>query len=154
MALFVNVDPEEFLLFMRNFKMSPKSSRMLTATVKIHYLCTLLHVKVICKLDILCAQVKITSTAHLNRIILVLGIYIFPINALLKQKRAILHIMRKRVTKLIVSLVWTNICMPSLDQRQVIMFVIQSWTESFWKVRQMDGVNNSMCMVLIVKLFL
>ena len=43
MALFDNGEPEEFLLFVRNFNMTLEASGMLVAIANIQHLCTLLH---------------------------------------------------------------------------------------------------------------
>ena len=88
MALFDNGNPEEFFLFIRNFQTNIKASGMLAAAKKIQYLLMLLHGKVLRKLGTLTFEVGITTVTYLNLIILGLGPYIFTVNALKKQKRA------------------------------------------------------------------
>ena len=41
MVFFTNGDPEYFLLFVRNYNMTPKMSRMIEIYAKVQYLCTL-----------------------------------------------------------------------------------------------------------------
>ena len=43
MALFDNGEPEEFLLFIRNFNMTVEASGMIVAIAKIQLLCTILR---------------------------------------------------------------------------------------------------------------
>ena len=95
MALFENGDPEEFLLFVRNFQMTLKASGTLTASAKIQYIHTLLRGEALHQLDTLPVEVGIMIKTNLNHIILGLGTYFFPINALSKQKRAMHHGMSK-----------------------------------------------------------
>ena len=98
-ALFDNSNPEEFLLFVRNFQITLKASGSHTTSAKIQYLLTLLHGEAIRQIDTLCVEVGSTNTTHLNRIILGLCTYFFLINMLSKQKRAMSRGMR-RVRKL------------------------------------------------------
>ena len=71
MALFDDVKPERFFLFMRNFKMTIDASGMLTANSKLRYLRTILCVEALHQFDTLCAQVGSTTLSNLNRVILV-----------------------------------------------------------------------------------
>ena len=77
MALFGNGEPEEFLLFIRNFKVMLKDLGTLNSIVKLHYMCMLLHGEALHKFDTLCAQVGSINTTHLNRIMLGLSTYFF-----------------------------------------------------------------------------
>ena len=56
-ALFDNVGPEEFLLFICYFNMTLKSSGMLKSGAKIQYLCTLIRGEVLRQFDRVSAEV-------------------------------------------------------------------------------------------------
>ena len=75
MALFENGDPEEFLLFVRNFQMTLKASGTLTASAKIQYIHTLLRGEALRQLEAFSIDMGSTTTTHLNQIILSLGTY-------------------------------------------------------------------------------
>ena len=77
MALFDNVDPEEFLLFVHNFQMDIKASGMIAASANIQYLLTLLRGEALHQPGMLFVEVGSTTIAHLNHIILGLGTYFF-----------------------------------------------------------------------------
>ena len=77
-------------MFVKNFKMTLEASGELDARAKIHYLLTLLHGKALRQLDKFSVEVGSTTTTNLNHIILGLGIYFTPINALSNQKCAML----------------------------------------------------------------
>ena len=77
MALFDNGYPEEFLLFMRNFKMTLEASGTLAASANLQYLRTILCGEALRQFDNLCVQVGSTTTTHLIWIILGLGMYFF-----------------------------------------------------------------------------
>ena len=72
-ALFNCGEPEEFLLFVRNFQMTLEASGTLAAGANIQYLCTLVRGKALCQLDIFSVEVVSMTTEHLNLIILGLG---------------------------------------------------------------------------------
>ena len=93
MALFDNGDPEGFLLFVMNFQMILKASRILASGMKIKYLRMLLHVKALFHINVLYSKVISTVSKHLKSIVLCLGTYFFPIHLLSKQKRTIRHVM-------------------------------------------------------------
>ena len=94
MVLFDNGKLEDFLLFVQNFKMIVKASGMLTASAKLQYLCTILRSEALRHFDTLCAQMGSTNTKNLNRSILVLCTYFFPVHSLSKHKLAMRHRMR------------------------------------------------------------
>ena len=73
-----NSDPEEFLLFIKNFKTTFKPSVALSADSKLQYLRNLLHGETIRQFDTLYAQVDSTTETHLRQIVLGLGVY-FPL---------------------------------------------------------------------------
>ena len=55
MALFDNVEPEEFVLFVWNFNMEIKSSGTINDNTKLQYLRTLLHGESLFQFETLCA---------------------------------------------------------------------------------------------------
>ena len=67
MVLFENGEPEEFLLFVQNFKILLKALGTLAASENIQYLFTLLHGGAICQFDTLFDQVGSTTTINLSR---------------------------------------------------------------------------------------
>ena len=77
MPLFDNVKPEEFLLFVKNFKMPLDASGMLSANLNIQYICTQLRGYSLPQFDHFCAQVGSTTMAYFNQVILVLGTQFF-----------------------------------------------------------------------------
>ena len=87
MALFENNEPEEFLLFVRNFQMTLEDSGGIATRAKIQYLCTLLRGEALHQLDMLSVEVGITTTRHSNCIILGLGMY-FPLSIRCQSKNA------------------------------------------------------------------
>ena len=87
MDLFDNGDLEEFLLLVQNFKMTLKALEMLADITKIQYLCTILRGKAPHQFDNFCAHVGSIITTRLKHIILGLGTYFPPVNALSKKKR-------------------------------------------------------------------
>ena len=95
MALFGNGKPEEFLFFVRKFRMTIKASGALDASTKIQYLRMLILGVALRQLDMLSIEVRNTTTTPLNRIILGLCAYFFPIKSLSKQKRSMRHAMMK-----------------------------------------------------------
>ena len=84
-ALFDNKKLGEFLLFGKNFKMALGELGTLVTNTQIQYLWTLLCGEARHKSDIFCAQAGSTAISNLNRVVLDLGIYIFPVNALSKK---------------------------------------------------------------------
>ena len=69
---------------------------MLPDCAKIIFLRTLLRGEILCKLDTFSVKVRSTNIAYLNHIILGLGMYFFPVNALSNQKPSMHHGTRKR----------------------------------------------------------
>ena len=69
---------------MRNFKIVLDTSGTLAENVKLQYLHTLICVEALRQFDNLCAQVVSITIVHLNQVILGLGTYFFPVNALSK----------------------------------------------------------------------
>ena len=84
-ALFDNGKPEEFLLFVRNFKMMIDASGTLADNVKLHCIRTLLCGEALRQFFALCYQVLITTMVCLNRVGLGLGMYFFPLGGFSKQ---------------------------------------------------------------------
>ena len=68
---------------------------MLTASAKIHYLCTLLCGEELRQFDTFCDQLGSTNTAHVSRIVLGVGTHSFPVDTLSKQKCVMHRGMRK-----------------------------------------------------------
>ena len=66
MALFGKGDPEEFLLFVQNFKMTLEALGKISANSNIQYLCTLLLGKSLRQFDTLCDKEGSMTTTHLN----------------------------------------------------------------------------------------
>ena len=95
MALSDNGGPEEFLLSIRKFKMTLKSSVTISANAKLQCLHNLLCGYSLSQFDNFCAQLFTTTMAHLNRVILGLGTYFPPVNALSKKNPAMCRGMRK-----------------------------------------------------------
>ena len=93
-SLFNNGDSEEFF-FVRNFRITIKSSGTLDMDAKVQYFSTLIHVKSFHQFDNLSSVVKSTNPLTVEAIILGLGAYFFPVNSLSKKKRAMRRIMRK-----------------------------------------------------------
>ena len=73
MALFDNGKPEEFLLFVQDFKMTLKAMGKIASNEKIHCLCMILYGAALCQFDTFCYQVGITTISHLKLVILGLG---------------------------------------------------------------------------------
>ena len=82
-------------MFAQNFQITLEVSGILAYVANIHYLCMLLRGEALHQLDMLYAEVGSTTTDHLNLIILGLGTYVPPFDALSKQKRAMRRKMRK-----------------------------------------------------------
>ena len=61
MTLFDNGDPEEFLLFIKNFNMTIEASGMLVARVKIQYFRTLVLGEALYQFDTLSSEVGSTT---------------------------------------------------------------------------------------------
>ena len=79
MTLFDKGNPEEFLLFMKNLKMTIKALVNLTTRTNIMNPLTILHGEAIYQFNTLCDQVGSTNMTHLNSIILDLGMYFPPV---------------------------------------------------------------------------
>ena len=60
MSLFDNENPEEFLLFVRNFNMALAASGSLETGTKIQYLCTLVRVEALHQFDFFSTDVEST----------------------------------------------------------------------------------------------
>ena len=95
MSLFDNGEPEEFLIFVRNFNMNPVAIGTLDMGVKIQYLCMLVHGEALSRFDSLSADVESTETLNVEYIINVLELYFFHVNSLSKQKRVMRCGMKK-----------------------------------------------------------
>ena len=77
LALFDNGDPEEFLLFIRNFNMTIDASEKIVPSAKIKYFCMLVHEEDLCRFDMFSTEVGSTTSENLKSIILGLGTYFF-----------------------------------------------------------------------------
>ena len=155
MGFFENCDPKELLLFVQNFQMNLEASGMLAASAKIQYLATLLCGKFLHQLDIFSVEVVSTITTHLNRVVLVLGTYYFPVNVLSNQKRAMRRRMRNsRELKVI----WYAAHMFKINEyldtfpgaKANEKLVRRNWIKFFWIVCQMAGASKRTCRVFIV----
>ena len=69
MSLFDNGDPEEFLLFVRNFNMTLVASEKLEMGVKVQYLHTLVCGEALCQFGLLYSDVESIGTLTLDYII-------------------------------------------------------------------------------------
>ena len=69
MALFDNVNPEEILLFVWDFKMTLEASGTLAASTELQYLCMLLRGEELLQLETLYVELGSTIIAHLDRIV-------------------------------------------------------------------------------------
>ena len=83
-SLFDNGEPEEFLLFVRNFNMTLAASGTLEAGAKYQYLCTVLCGEVLNRFDLLSTDVESAETLNVNYIIRSLSQYFPPLNSLSK----------------------------------------------------------------------
>ena len=100
MALFDNSEPEEFLLFIRNFNTTLDTSGMFVSSSDIQYLCTLVRGRELHQFYTLSDELRSTTSENLKSNILGLSTYFFLVNALSKQNRAMRRGMRKlRVLK-------------------------------------------------------
>ena len=95
MLLFENSEPEEFLLLLHNVYMLIEASVVITADGTIQYLYTMFCWKALNGFENFLGHIGHTTNIFLDNIILVLGIYIFSINAISKQKNVIYFRMRK-----------------------------------------------------------
>ena len=86
--LFYNVEPEDFLLFVRNFNINLAASGTLEAGAKYQYFCTLVRGEALRQFDLLYADIEMTQTLTVEDIIRGLAQYLPPVNSLSKQKRA------------------------------------------------------------------
>ena len=82
MALFDNGEPEELLLFIRNFNMTLKASGTLVAIASIQYLRTLVRLEALNQFGMMSAEVGCTTLEKPKNIILGLGTYFLPVNDL------------------------------------------------------------------------
>ena len=159
MALFDNGYPEEFLLFIRNFQITPKASVNLSDGTNIHYLFTVLYGEALHQIDTLSVEVGITTRANLNRIILGLCMYFFPINYLPKIKRAMRRGMRKprglemrSYATCIIDINYYLDAFPGSKSGEKL--VRRNWMKFCLIVCKIDGAGKRICMVLIVKILL
>ena len=95
MSLFDHGEPEEFLLFIHNFKMTPAATGTLETDTKIQCLCRLFCGEALCQFESLYADVEIPEKINVEYIIKGLALYFPPVNFLSKQKRAMCHGMKK-----------------------------------------------------------
>ena len=80
-ALFENGEPEEFLLFIREFRKTLRANGVMPEIGRIQYLCTLLCGESLFEFETLSESVGSTTKRHLKQIIISLGTYLPPINA-------------------------------------------------------------------------
>ena len=76
--------------------MTLEASGMLAANKNIQYLHILVRGEVLHQFDTLSSEVGFTNSENLKNIILGLGTYFFPVNALSKQKRAMRRVINKQ----------------------------------------------------------
>ena len=93
-SLFYNGEPKEFLLFVKTIIMKLDDSGMFVANAKVQYLCTILSGEALWWFNTLFGQLGSTTITHLNRVVLGLGAYCFPVDVLSKQNRVMCHVMR------------------------------------------------------------
>ena len=94
-SLFYHGDPEEFLLFIRNFNMTNAGTGMLEMDVKIQYLSTLVCGEVLRQFDLLSTDMENIETLNVDYGIKGLALYFFPVNLLSNQKRMMFRGMKK-----------------------------------------------------------
>ena len=92
---FNDVQPEEFLALLKNFKITIDGTGTSTLSGRISYLHTILRGQRLREFDKLQSHYGGPTNNHLNLIQEVLLEYFFPINSLSNQKRAIRRAMRK-----------------------------------------------------------
>ena len=68
-SLFDNGEPEDFLLFVRNFNMTLAASGRMDASAENQHLCTLVHGEALRQFDSLYADIEGTKTLNLGDII-------------------------------------------------------------------------------------
>ena len=90
-SLFDNYGLEEFLLLVQNLKIMIEALEILADSAKLQYIYTILRGEALHQFDTFCAQAGSTNKTYLNRIIPGLGMHIFPVNELSKQKSAMKH---------------------------------------------------------------
>ena len=95
MALLNNGNPEEFVLFFRNFNMTLTVSGTLEMAAKVKYLRMIVCEEEIYQFDLLSDDVESTNPLMVEAIILGFGAYFFPVNFLSKKKRVMRRGMRK-----------------------------------------------------------
>ena len=98
MSLFDHGDPEEFLLFIKNFNMTLAATGTLDMDAKIHYLYTLVRGEELRQFELLSADVKNTENLNVDYYISGLDFYFPPVNSLSKLKR----VMRRGMIKLFI----------------------------------------------------
>ena len=86
MALFERGELEEFLLFIRNFKLNLAASGTLKVGTKYQYLCTLVCRDALLQFDLLHADVEVTQTLNIDYIIKGLSQYFTPCKFAIKTK--------------------------------------------------------------------
>ena len=86
MPLFDNGEPEEFLLFIRNFNMTLATSGTLEAGAKYQYLCNIFCREALRHFESLSYYWESTQTPNGHDIIKGLSQYCFPVNLLFKEK--------------------------------------------------------------------
>ena len=82
MSLFDNGEPEYFLLFFVNFNMTLKVSGPLLDGAKIQYHLMLVHGEALRQFDMFSADVGSTTLGNVKSVILGLGMYFHPVNAM------------------------------------------------------------------------
>ena len=95
MSLFDHGEPEEFLLFIRNFNMNLAATGTLDMDTEIQYIGTLVRREALYKFDLLSDDVENIETLNVYYYIKGLALYFSPVNSLSKKKRAMRHGMKK-----------------------------------------------------------
>ena len=81
MSLFDHGKPEEFLLFVRNSRMTLSATVMLDTYAKVQYIHTLVRGEALCQFDLLSADMEDTNTSlTVDCLLKGLGWYFFPVN--------------------------------------------------------------------------
>ena len=81
-SLFDHGDPDEFMVFIRNFNTTIVVTGTLEMGVEIHYLHTLVGGEALRKFELLSSDVENTETLNTDYYIKVLALYLPPINSL------------------------------------------------------------------------
>ena len=155
MDLFDRGKSEKFFLFVQNSKEMLYESGTIIANEDLPYLCTLLCGESICQFDNLCAWFGSMTMAHFNQVILSLGSYFPPLNALSKKNHKMHHIMSNqhkiKVTCYAASMIDINEYLAEfIGSEASEKLVNHIWTKSYLTVCLMDVPRTHMYRVFFV----